>query len=210
MRAPFFRSSRSSIITDDRSYDSVPEVTSRAFRSRAGCQRDYRSDRRRSNDSAENLATNPSWRDAWLDWSWIFAAMPTTFTGIRFDACRAPSSGARSMAGGVWGLSFSTSRSNPARHPGAVDSLRASDTLGSMELNVPPDLETKLARVADRRGIAAETLVLEAIERAVEYDDWFLREVEKGLAQIERGKVLTHEDVGARLEKRLTLKQTHP
>ena len=76
-----------------------------------------------------------------------------------------------------------------------------------MELNVPPDLETKLARAADRRGVAAETLALEAIERAVEYDDWFLREVEKGLAQIERGEVLTHEDVGARLEKRLTDKQ---
>ena len=63
-----------------------------------------------------------------------------------------------------------------------VDSLWASDTLGSMELNVPPDLEVKLARAADRRGMAAEALVLEAIERTVEYDDWFLREVDKGLA----------------------------
>ena len=79
-----------------------------------------------------------------------------------------------------------------------------------MELNVPPDLEIRLARAADRRGIAAEALALEAIERAVEYDDWFLREVEKGLAQIDRGEVLTHEDVGVRLEKRLTSKQTCP
>ena len=79
-----------------------------------------------------------------------------------------------------------------------------------MELNVPPDLETKLARAADRRGMAAEALVLEAIERAVEYDDWFLSEVEKGLAQIERGDVLTHEEVGARLERRLTETRTRP
>ena len=79
-----------------------------------------------------------------------------------------------------------------------------------MELNVPPDLETKLARAADRRGIAAEALVLEAIERAVEYDDWFLREVEKGLAQVEHGDVLTHEEVGARLERRLTETRTRP
>ena len=77
-----------------------------------------------------------------------------------------------------------------------------------MELNVPPDLETKLARAADRRGMAAEALVLEAIERAVEYDDWFLREVEKGLAQIERCDVLTHEEVGAHLEKRLAETRT--
>lgn len=73
-----------------------------------------------------------------------------------------------------------------------------------MEFNVPPDLETKLARAADRRGVPAETLVLEAIKRTVDYDDWFLREVEKGLAQIDRGEVLTHEDVGTRLECRLS------
>ena len=79
-----------------------------------------------------------------------------------------------------------------------------------MELNVPPDLQTKLARAADRRGVAAEALELEAIERAVEYDDWFLREVEKGLAQIQRGEVLTHEEVGARLERRLTERQRRP
>lgn len=76
-----------------------------------------------------------------------------------------------------------------------------------MELNVPPDLQTKLARAADRRGIAAEALALEALERAVEYDDWFLREVEKGLAQIQRGEVLTHEEVGTRLERRFTEKR---
>ena len=79
-----------------------------------------------------------------------------------------------------------------------------------MELNVPPDLATKLARAADRRGMAAEALVLEAIERAVEYDDWFLREVEKGLAQIDRGALLTHEEIGARLERRLTDTRTRP
>ena len=76
--------------------------------------------------------------------------------------------------------------------------------MGSMELNVPPDLEVKLARAADRRGMAAEALVLEAIERTVEYDDWFLREVDKGLAQIERGDVLTQEEVGAQVDRLLT------
>jgi predicted transcriptional regulator len=77
-----------------------------------------------------------------------------------------------------------------------------------MELNVPPDLQAKLARAADRRGMTPEVLVLEAIERVVEYDDWFLREVEKGLAQVERGDVLTHEEVGTRLEGRLTQART--
>ena len=79
-----------------------------------------------------------------------------------------------------------------------------------MELNVPPDLQTKLARAADSRGMTPEVLVLEAIARAVDYDDWFLREVEKGLAQVERGEVLTHEEVGARLEGRLTHARIRP
>jgi predicted transcriptional regulator len=47
------------------------------------------------------------------------------------------------------------------------------------------------------------------IERFVDYDEWFLKEVEKGLAQIDRSEVLTHEEVGARLEKLLTEKQSH-
>ena len=42
----------------------------------------------------------------------------------------------------------------------------------------------------------------------MDYDEWFISEVEKGLAQIERGEVLTHEAVGARMEKLLIDKQS--
>jgi predicted transcriptional regulator len=38
----------------------------------------------------------------------------------------------------------------------------------------------------------------------VDYDQWFISQVEKNLAQIERGEVLKHEEVGGRLEKLLT------
>ncbi len=91
-----------------------------------------------------------------------------------------------------------------------IDSLWVSATLENMDLNVPPDLETKLALAANRRGMTPEVLVLEAIERAVDYDDWFLREVEKGLAQVERGEVLTHEEVGARLDRHVRQTQPRP
>ena len=77
-----------------------------------------------------------------------------------------------------------------------------------MEVNLSPDLEGKLSRAAGRRGISAEFLVREAIERAVDYDDWFVREVEKGLAQIDSGQVLTHEAVGDRLEQKLAEHQS--
>jgi predicted transcriptional regulator len=77
-----------------------------------------------------------------------------------------------------------------------------------MEVNLSPDLEGKLSRAAGRRGISAELLVREAIERAVDYDDWFIREVEKGLAQIDAGHVLTHEAVGARVAQKLAEHQS--
>jgi predicted transcriptional regulator len=75
-----------------------------------------------------------------------------------------------------------------------------------MELSLPADVIAKLTRIARERGTDAQTLAREAIERFVNYDDWFVREVEKGLAQIERGETLSHEDVGARLSKWLTEK----
>ena len=77
-----------------------------------------------------------------------------------------------------------------------------------MEVHLTPDLQAKLARVAAERGRDAETLAKEVIERFVDYDEWFISEVEKGLAQIERGEVLTHEAVGARMEKLLIDKQS--
>ena len=77
-----------------------------------------------------------------------------------------------------------------------------------MELNLPVELEGKLAAAASRRGVSVEALAREALERAVNYDDWFLREVEKGLAQIDAGQVLTHDAVGARLEQKLAEHQS--
>jgi predicted transcriptional regulator len=56
-----------------------------------------------------------------------------------------------------------------------------------MELHLPLELEGKLAAAASRRGVSVETLAREALERAVDHDDWFLREVETGLAQVEAG-----------------------
>jgi predicted transcriptional regulator len=78
-----------------------------------------------------------------------------------------------------------------------------------MNVALDPALQAKLLRLAAERGRDAEALAREAIERFVNYDEWFINEVEKGLAQIARGEVLSHKQVGARLEKLLTEKQHH-
>jgi predicted transcriptional regulator len=73
-----------------------------------------------------------------------------------------------------------------------------------MEVTLSAELQAKLARVAQQRGTDPQDLARKAIKRLVDYDDWFVREVEKGLAQIAAGQTLTHDEVGARLNKRLS------
>jgi predicted transcriptional regulator len=77
-----------------------------------------------------------------------------------------------------------------------------------MELNLSPELHARLKQVAEQQGRDAESLINEAVERLLRYEEWFVDQVEKGLAQGERGEVLDHEEVGNRLEKLLTQKQT--
>ncbi len=73
-----------------------------------------------------------------------------------------------------------------------------------MEVNLSPELQTKLNDIATQQGRETESLVQEAVERMVDYDEWFLREVEKGLAAADRGEFIDHEDVGKLIESRYT------
>jgi len=76
-----------------------------------------------------------------------------------------------------------------------------------MQINLPPELQAKLDRIAAKQGREPESLVNEAVERLVGYDEWFIRQVEKGLAHVERGEVFEHEEVVARVEKLVREKQ---
>jgi predicted transcriptional regulator len=77
-----------------------------------------------------------------------------------------------------------------------------------MEVKLKPDLEARLSQLAALEGRDREALAREAIERLVEYDEWFIGEVDKGLWQVKQGKVLTHEETGMRLERLLSEKQS--
>jgi predicted transcriptional regulator len=76
-----------------------------------------------------------------------------------------------------------------------------------MEIKLSPELQAKLDRIASQQGRDSESLVHEAVERLADYDDWFIRQVEKGLAQVDRGEVVEHEEVAARMENLITQKQ---
>lgn len=70
-----------------------------------------------------------------------------------------------------------------------------------MEVHISPELEQKLARLAQQQGRNAESLVQEAVERLIGYDEWFASEVKKGLAEIEHGESLSDEEIASRIEK---------
>ena len=74
--------------------------------------------------------------------------------------------------------------------------------LASMEVHFHPDLEAKLSRMAAAQGRAAEALVQEAADRLLDYDEWFLREVEKGLSAADRGEFVEHSDIGKMIDSR--------
>ena len=76
-----------------------------------------------------------------------------------------------------------------------------------MEVKLSPELQAKLDCMAAPQGRDSASLVHDAVERLIGYDEWFMRQVEEGLAQLDRGEFLTHEEVGARMEKLIAEKQ---
>lgn len=71
-----------------------------------------------------------------------------------------------------------------------------------MEVHFNPDLHAELSRLATQQGRDAETLVQEAVERLVDYDEWFLQEVDKGLAAADRGEFVEHDAVRKLIDTR--------
>jgi predicted transcriptional regulator len=71
-----------------------------------------------------------------------------------------------------------------------------------MEVDFTPALEAKLDQLAAERGRDAKALVREAVERLVDYNEWFIREVEKGLAAADRGEFIEHEEISKLIDRR--------
>ena len=71
-----------------------------------------------------------------------------------------------------------------------------------MDVQFNPNLQTKLSRMAAQQGRAAEALVEEAVERLVDSEEWFLQEVDKGLAAADRGEFIDHSNIRKMIDSR--------
>ena len=73
--------------------------------------------------------------------------------------------------------------------------------LADMEVHFTPAEQTWLNRLAERTSKEAEAVVHDPVTRAIEDDAPFVEAVERGIASLDRGEYMTHEEVGARLAR---------
>ena len=69
-----------------------------------------------------------------------------------------------------------------------------------MNLQVPPELEAKLTRLAAETGRTVDQVALDLLATSMDRDEWFFTEVEKGRRAARDGRLLDHNDVAARID----------
>lgn len=70
-----------------------------------------------------------------------------------------------------------------------------------MEVHLTADQQAKLSQLAAEKGCDANSIAQDAIGRYLEQESRFIAAVNLGEAELERGEYLSHEEVGARLER---------
>jgi predicted transcriptional regulator len=77
-----------------------------------------------------------------------------------------------------------------------------------MEIHLTPEKEALLRQLAARTGQDTTEVVQEAVDRLLDHEAWFIQEVEKGQLQAAKGELIDHDELVARIEKRLQEKQS--
>jgi predicted transcriptional regulator len=72
-----------------------------------------------------------------------------------------------------------------------------------MEVQFTPEQEAQLSQIASFNGTPAEQLVKQAALRLVEEDAEIRAGIRQGIEQADRGELIDHEDVKARILRRL-------
>lgn len=72
-----------------------------------------------------------------------------------------------------------------------------------MEVPLSPEQEAQLQRIAARTGRNTESLAQEAIGHLLEHEERFIEAVEQGLASLDRGEFISHQEVKRRVESLL-------
>lgn len=68
-------------------------------------------------------------------------------------------------------------------------------------MSFAPELEAKLNRIASQTGKGVDQVVKELVASYLDHDQWFREEVEEGLASLDRGKSVSHEELRHQMER---------
>ena len=85
----------------------------------------------------------------------------------------------------------------------AVDTTRQNPYPRGMEVHFTPEQEAQLSQIASYNGTPAEQLVKQAALRLVEEEAEFRAAVREGVAQADRGELIAHDEVKARIQRLL-------
>lgn len=70
-----------------------------------------------------------------------------------------------------------------------------------MKVSLSADIEAKLNRIASQSGKGPEQIVGELVANYLDHDEWFRQEVGKGLASLDEGKFVSHEEVHRQIDR---------
>ena len=71
----------------------------------------------------------------------------------------------------------------------------------TVKVDLTHDQLAQLNQISTATGRGTDELVREAVDNLLAYDKWFREQVRTGLDQMERGELLSGEEVRARLER---------
>jgi predicted transcriptional regulator len=70
-----------------------------------------------------------------------------------------------------------------------------------MEVHLTPEQEAELSKLATRKGRNENELAQEVIGFYLEHEARFIEAVKRGLESLDRGEYVSHEEVGARIDR---------
>ena len=79
----------------------------------------------------------------------------------------------------------------PPLHVGILTFWFTKPYAEAMDLQVPPELEEKLNRLAARTGRTADQVALDLLSNSVEHDEWFRLKSKKSVSLLAKGGYLT-------------------
>ena len=75
--------------------------------------------------------------------------------------------------------------------------------------SIPRNLAKRLERVTRKAGVTPSVLVRTTLVNQLDYEEWFLKAVDEGIADLDAGRVFTPRQVLAALDKQRARRGQH-